>query len=135
MKFAINKLAKSASRAFSALYTKFLHVDGMTFDVLCKLYQSLVEPVLFYGAGIWGLGEHKKLNTIQTKACRYIFGPGKNAANVASQGDMGWTSCVTKQNTEACRLFFKMKPSSDNRIVNRVFNWSILHGKSWESRC
>ena len=52
MKFAINDLAKSASRALSALYTKFLHVGGMTYDVFCKLYQSLVEPVLFYGAGI-----------------------------------------------------------------------------------
>ena len=28
-----------------------------------------------------------------------------------------------------------MKAFSDNRIVNHVFNWSILHGKSWESRC
>ena len=69
MKFAINELAKSASRALSALYTKFLHVGGMTY-VFCKLYQSLVEPVLFYGAGIWGLWEHKKINTVQNKACR-----------------------------------------------------------------
>ena len=89
MKFAINELAKSASSALSALYTKFLHVGGMTYDVFCKLYQSLVEPVLFYGAGIWGLGEQKKINTVQNKACRYFLGLGKNSVNVASQGDMG----------------------------------------------
>ena len=135
MKFAMNELAKSASRALSALYTKFLHAGGMSYDVFCKLYQSLVEPVLFYGAGIWGLGEHKKINTVQNKACRYFLGLGKNSANVASQGDMGWTSCVTKQRIEACRLFFKVKASSENRTVNRVFNWSIEHGKSWDSRC
>ena len=58
MKFAINELANSASRAVSALYTKFLHIGGMTYDVFCKLYPCLVEPVLFYGTGIWGLGEH-----------------------------------------------------------------------------
>ena len=60
MKFAITELAKSASRALSALYTQFLHVGGVPYDVFCKLYQSLVEPVLFCGAGIWELGEHKK---------------------------------------------------------------------------
>ena len=82
MKWAINELAKSASRALSALYTKFLHVGGMTYDVFYKLYQLLVKPVLFYGAGILGLGEHKKINTVQNKACRYFLGLGKNAAKM-----------------------------------------------------
>jgi len=26
----------------------------MTYDVYNKLYKSLVEPVLYYGAGLWG---------------------------------------------------------------------------------
>ena len=33
MKFAVNELTKSASRALSALYTKFLNVGGMDYDV------------------------------------------------------------------------------------------------------
>ena len=45
------------------------------------------------------------------------------------------TNCITKQRIEACRLYFKTKVSADNRIVNQVFNWSILHGRSLESRC
>lgn len=134
MKFAVNELAKSASRALSALYTKFLHVGGMDYNVFCKLYESLVEPVLFYGAGIWGLSEQKKINTVQNKACRYFLGLGKNAANIASQGDMGWTSCIMKQRIEASRLFFKVEGTSEDRLVKRVFMWSGSHGKSWESR-
>ena len=53
MKFAVNELTKSASCALSALYTKFLNVGGIDYDVFCKLYESLVEPVLLYGAGLW----------------------------------------------------------------------------------
>ena len=108
MKFTVNKLDKSASRALSALYTKFLNVGGMDYGVFSKLYVSLVESVLFYGAGIWGLSEQKKINTVQNKACRYFLGLGKNAANIASQGDMGWTSCNMKQKIESCRLYFKI---------------------------
>ena len=37
MEFAINELAKSASRELSALYTKFVHAGGMSYDVFCKL--------------------------------------------------------------------------------------------------
>lgn len=59
MKFDGNELAKSTSRAlFSALYTKYLNVGGMDYDVFCKVYESLVEPVLLYDAGSWGLSKH-----------------------------------------------------------------------------
>ena len=106
----------------------------MDYGVFSKLYESLVEPVLFYGAGIWGLCEQKKINTVQNKACRYFLGLGKNAANIASQGDMGWTSCNMKQKIESCRLYFKIQCTDDNRLVKKVFRWSSTHGKSWESR-
>ena len=54
LKFATSELAKSASRALSALYAKFKCAGGMSYDVYTKLYTSLVEPILFYCAGIWG---------------------------------------------------------------------------------
>ena len=134
MKFAVNELTKSASRALSALYTKILNVGGMDYDVFCKLYESLVEPVLFYGASLWGLSEQKKVNTVQNKACRYFLGLGKNASNLASQGDMGWSSCAHKQKIEACRLYLKIVRTPENRLVNKIFKWSSTYGKSWERR-
>ena len=41
------KLPKSASRALGALH-------GMTNVVYAKLYTTIVESVLFHGAGVWG---------------------------------------------------------------------------------
>ena len=70
-------------RALSALYAKFKSAGGMAYDVYTKLYQSFVEPVLFYCAGIWGLTD-----TVQNKACKYFLGVGQNASNVATRGDM-----------------------------------------------
>ena len=63
--FAVNELAKSASRALLGLYTKFLNVGGMDHDAFCKLYESLVEPVLLYVVGLKGLSDHKKLKSVQ----------------------------------------------------------------------
>lgn len=116
------------------MYTRFLSVGGVDFDVFCKLYESLVEPVLLYGAGLWGLRERKKLNTVQNMTCRYFLGLCKNAANIASQCDMGWSSCSVKQKIEAGRLYFKLERTDENRLVKKTFNWSSTHGKSWERR-
>ena len=75
---------------YQALYSKFLNDGGIDYDVFCKLYEFLVEPVLLYGAAcLWGLSEQKRVNTVQNKACRYSFGLGKNASKICITGRHG----------------------------------------------
>ena len=132
MKYATSELAKSASRALSTLYAKFKNSGGMAYDVYYKLYTSLVQPILSYCSAIWGLTNYSKINTVQNKACRYFLGTGKNAANLATRGDMGWTDCYVNQRIECCRLFSKLVNTSDDRFVKIIFNWSKSHGRCWE---
>ena len=134
MKFATSELAKSASRALSALYTKYLHLGGMSYNTWKKLYESLVEPVLLYASGIWGMSDFGKIKMVQNKSWRYFLGLGKNAANIASQGGMGWSSCFVKQRIEVCRLYCKLKKTDDGRFFNKIFLWSSNNGKCWERR-
>ena len=54
MKFSIREIAKSASRALRAIYSKFLCARGMTISVCTKLVETMVEPVLFFCSGLWG---------------------------------------------------------------------------------
>jgi hypothetical protein len=61
-------LAKSASPALGALYGTFVSCGGMTYSVFIKLYESTVEPILFYGSGIWGTKQYSVINNVQNKA-------------------------------------------------------------------
>ena len=47
-----------------------------------------------------------------------------------------WVGLVVpiKQKIEACRLNFKIERTPENRLVNKIFKWSSMHGKSWERR-
>ena len=67
MNKTVSELARFPSRALSALYTKCLRAGGMTLDVFEKLYESLVEPVLFYASGIWGISDFKNFNQCRIK--------------------------------------------------------------------
>ena len=53
---------------------KYLNAGGMTFNVYTKLFESVVEPVLFYCAGIWGYTVHSKIETVLNKrvGCVYV---------------------------------------------------------------
>ena len=49
----------------------------MAYEVYTKLYKTLVEPILFYCADIWGLTDYSKINDVQNKVCRYFLGWAK----------------------------------------------------------
>ena len=59
----VKELSKSPSLALDALHGKFICAGGMTNAVYTKLYTTMVEPVLFYGAGIWGTKQYSLINS------------------------------------------------------------------------
>ena len=98
------ELAKAASRALGSLITKVNIAGGMTYKVYNKLYTSMIEPILMYGSGVWGTRTFSVISSVQNRACKYFLSVGKHTSNVSSRGDMGWTSCYTKQRINVCRL-------------------------------
>ena len=47
-------VAKSANRALGLIIAKLKAFGGLPYDVFYKLYESIVCPVIMYGAPIWG---------------------------------------------------------------------------------
>ena len=86
----VKHIAKSATRALGAVISKFKRTGGILFDCYKHLFDSMVIPVLLYGAGIWGTANRQAINTVQNKACRFFIGVQKTASNIAKRGDMGW---------------------------------------------
>ena len=74
MKFSIREIAKSASRALGAVYSKFLCAGGMNISVYIKLVETMVEPILFFCSGIWGHINFTEIDSVLSKACRYYLG-------------------------------------------------------------
>ena len=83
-------------------------LGGMTYKVYTKLYTSMVEPVLLYCSGIWGTKLLSAISIIQNRACKICLSVGKRTSNLASRGDMGWTSCFTKQPINYSKLLFRL---------------------------
>ena len=50
---SIRDITKSFSRALGAVYAKYLSAGGVSDDFYTKLINSLLEPILIYGSGIW----------------------------------------------------------------------------------
>ena len=96
------------------------------------MVETVVEPILFYGAGIWGYRKFPVIEAVLNKAKRFFLGVSKNAPNAAVGGDMGWSSADTKQKLEVVRLWCRLRHFDDNRVVRKSQFSSIYHAKSWE---
>ncbi len=117
-------VAKSASRALGLLIAKSKASGGMPYEVFTKLYNALVQPVLDYGAGIWGTREFSCINSVQHRACRFYLGLGKYTPNVASEGEMGWPFPQERSWLCVTRLWCRLRNMDDSRLNKRIYQWA-----------
>jgi hypothetical protein len=117
LNFTVREVAKSASRALGVIIAKFKSSGGMSYHCYTKLYETMVQPVLMYGAALWGTSEHKIIATVQNKACRFFLGLCSKTHNLATSGDMGWKSVKCKQMTEVARQSLRIKSLNPDRLT------------------
>ena len=67
----------------------------MPYQMFTKLYDSMVWPVVSYGAAVQRNKTYSCINTVQNRAMRYCLGTGKYSSNAAVSGNMGWQTPST----------------------------------------
>ncbi len=118
-------VSECARRALGSLIAKDKAHGGMPFDVFTHLYNSLVQPIIDFGAGIWGSSrDYDCIDSIQNRACRYFLGVNRYAPTAAVRGDMGWAVPAQRKWICVTRLYCRLAGLSDTRLNNRVFKWA-----------
>ncbi len=132
----VNDVVKSATRSLSYVISKYKNSGGLLYQSFNILYESCVQPVMLYGAALWGFKEHSKLNSVQNRACRFFLGVPKTASTLACRGDMGWLSVHAKQKREMIRYWCRLNVMDQSRLTYRIFKWSnsvsLSNIKTWE---
>ena len=133
MNFAdgIKILADSAGRALGGLLSKLKVCPDLSFSVFSKLYNSLVDSILFYAAGVWGFKERPDCNAIQSRALRCFLGVHKFSAKVAIEGDAGWEPCLVKQRGEIVRVWNRLVSLPVERLTRKIFMWDRGNNHPW----
>ena len=73
----LNKMHISAHRALGLVIVKSKDTSGLLFDCYSKLYSSVMQSVLDYGACAWGFREFDCIKAVQIKAIRFFLGVHK----------------------------------------------------------
>ena len=98
-----------------------------------RLYHACVCPVLDYSSEIWGAKDYQKIDSIQNRAIRVYLGVHNYAANVAINGDMGWTTSQVRPQI-VLRFWNRLVNMDENRLTKAIFDWDRnICCKNWSS--
>ena len=84
---AKKNLHDKASKAMYSLIQKGRRLKLPT-DIMLKLFDSCVAPVLLYGCEVWGYENTDIIEKVHTKFCKFIFGVSKCSHNMPIYGEL-----------------------------------------------
>ena len=117
-------LHDKASKAMYSLIQKGRRLNLPT-DIMLKLFDSCVEPILLYGCEVWGYGNVDILEKVHTKFCKFIFGVSKYSHNMPVYGELGRYPLSIKIKQRMVRYWSRILKSSEYKL-NKVM-YTILY--------
>jgi len=135
-KLAIKNLYDIANRAMFELLKKGRSLL-LDIDVMLKLFDSTVLPILLYGSEVWGYSNLDMVEKLHLKFCKILLGVKKSTANVMVYGELGrlpltvnvksrilnyWFHIVSTANVKLSCIMYKLMYNM--HIRNQIeFKW------------
>jgi hypothetical protein len=117
---AANKLAGSGTRAMHALLSRLRAQHITQYDMKCRLFDALVEPVLSYGSHVWG----------PEVFCEQLFKPLNDAQSrpEAEKTHLAYLRCMAGVGKSTC-IDVLMR---DMHRLPIAYHWVVLACRWWE---
>ena len=129
---AVRALNEQAQKAYHTLLKVF---DKVSLDIKTKvsLFDSLVLPILLYGAEIWGVYSFKDIDKLHVRFLKYLLGVKQQTPNFAVLGEYGRLSVLCKQ--RALEFWSKIMSKDQSPLRNIYLDQcNNVAGNCWSKR-
>ena len=114
-KLAIKHLCNIANRAMFELLKKgrslFLDID-----VMLKLFDTTVLPILLYGSEVWGYSSLDLIEKLHLKFCKILLVVKKSTANVMVYGELGRLPLSVHVKSRMLNYWFHIVSTTDSKL-------------------
>ena len=105
---------------------------NMGYKTYETLYNSYVDPILNYSAGVWGFDNFNGPQILQNQVLRFFLGVHKFAPLPSVRLEMDWLECRERRWIEMLRLFNRINNMDASRLPKLVLVWDAsLELNSW----
>ena len=114
-------LVSKASKALFALKSLFIKYPNMPVNLMFKLFDSKVKPVLLYGSEVWGFEERKSIEIFHSNFCKYVLGVGKQISNNGVLAECGRTHMYIYYYVRCISYWCKLLRMSEDRYPKQSY--------------
>ena len=97
------------------------------------IWNTLVRPLLEYGAEIWGFKKWEEAEILHRDYGRFLLGHQRYSSKAAIYGDLGWITLESRRDMIHLRYWRKLTLMKNTRLTKRIYKEDILSFKqnSW----
>ena len=129
LKHAAEHMYQKRLKAIFSLKSKILDYDSISKTLKLKLFDTLIRPILTYGAEVWICDyniREKTLDTlpfekIQNRFCKYLLGVHKKASNLASRLEFGREPVLNYIGSQTFKYYSRLCQLPEDRLLKEVF--------------
>jgi hypothetical protein len=112
--------AKKALFGIKNIANKFGHIPP---DVMCKIVDTKVAPILFYGCELWGTSESILIERVHLRFCRYLLSLPKMASSDAVRGELGRYPLVVQTVMRVIKYWLYILNLNYDRILYQCYKY------------
>ena len=114
------QVVKKAEMAMGVIRRVLYKFKKFPVSLLCRLFDTMVKPVVLYGAEIWGRdGEMEGINRMGTKFCKEVLGVGRSITNSAVLNELGRVNVSVDAERRWLNYSWKLKWKPGDRILQK----------------
>eukprot|EP00745_Piridium_sociabile_P032735 TRINITY_DN5549_c0_g1_i12.p1 TRINITY_DN5549_c0_g1~~TRINITY_DN5549_c0_g1_i12.p1 ORF type:complete len:436 (-),score=19.73 TRINITY_DN5549_c0_g1_i12:134-1441(-) len=106
-------------------------------NILFRIFDSQIEPLLTYGAEIWGLSRNLQMERVHTFAIKRFLSIPVHASNKIIYGETGRYPLYVKSYTKCIRYWLKLVKLPQTRLCKQAYDMMLtqmeLGYENWSS--
>jgi hypothetical protein len=134
-----------ACRAFYSMQSGIKHVTGLSVSTQIKLFDTMIKPVILYGAEVWGAYLNKDISNVNawlqnvkslmeklhSKVCKNILQVHRNTNNYAVRCELGRSPLIIDVVCRVLKYFVNVCERSEKSLVKVAFSLHKMSLSPW----
>ena len=95
-------------------------------DIISKLFNVLVKPVVLYGAEVWGSEQCVILERLQLRFVKYVSSINKFTFSMIVYGELGASSLNVDNKSRMLTVWARLCSGDKHKISNTIYSLDFL---------
>jgi len=127
---ALQELATKGRAGTIKVIKSLLKVNSFHPKVFFKLFDSQIQPILLYGAEVWGLQDPTAVESVHLLACKKLLNVSTRTPNGMIYGETGRLPLYINAYSRCIKYWLRLTRLSESRLPRRVYEMLLREDKN-----